>query len=624
MHFVCNFPEERNASFLRSLELLWDEPVKALTGHCLLMTERLYENGFFEDEHGYAIIQGFLRDERLMQDAEVAHHHQSFFDWLRLHPQADLPDWVHGAFSFVYVDIKGERAVLGTDWIGCYPVYYGLNDVGVVVSNSVLALKDTSFCQIDPIGVAQRLSSSGHYNYGRRTILQGVNRLLGGERVVLDLTSKTTKSFCQSGLFKIKDESKNDSVDRFWESIRKEYQLALINYPVVHIGQSGGLDSRLVLAAMPEGKKLVCHTHGEKEYYESIIAEKLARLKGARWNNYPIGDNFVMHRDKIDAFNGMTEALEHGQWISVMEQNKRVNEPFVLGDLCEAYTGRYIKHFRSRKDQVRSFLQVYLLGKPLAFVPASEYGFAEWSNHLREAVRKEQAAVDVSKFGLTQEGLYQETLRDLEVDFHFVKVQNIPFVELYDEFWGWHHSRAKQMLFANARFFAVSPTMSRHVLQAASEIKPEYRLNYQLAHRFFNRIPALKPLARIPTTQIPYIPFSAPNFIKLLWWGMRSYLDRLLMKRIMKRKNPTLRYRVVPGINLVQLFQFPQVHDRIMSWFPNDQLGLRDAVLTYFVRRQKLERRPMEPFDQITTAALESEIDYLFDGNKAFDNKLNI
>lgn len=618
MHFICDYSETPSNVSQSMLELLWDEPVMELASRHLIVTHRLHENGFFEDEYGYAIIQGFLRDERLMQDAVVAHHHQSFFDWLRLHPQADLPDWVHGAFSFVYVDKVNQRLVMGTDWIGCYPVYYGVQSDGVVVSNSLLAFRDTPFCQLDPVGVAQRLASPGHYNYGRRTILQSVKRLLGGERVVLDMRSKSIQSQFQSGLFRLRDESKQDAVDRFWEIIRKEYHLALINHPLVHIGQSGGLDSRLVLAAMPDNKKLICHTHGEAGFYESLIAKELAQLKGARWNCYPVGDNFIMTREKIDAFNGMTEALEHGQWISVMENNLRVTEPFVLGDLCEAYTGRYIKHFRSRKDQVKSFLKVYLMRRPLNFTQASREGFEAWSNHVTCSVEKDQSVLDVAKFGLTHEHLLQATKLDLAVDFDCVRNHDIPYDELYDEFWGWHHSRAKQMLFANARFFAVSPTMSRHVLQAASEIKPQYRLNYQLAHVFFNRIPDLKSLARIPTTQIPYIPFTAPNFIKLLWWGMRSYIDRLLLERIMKRKDPTLRYRVVPGINLVQLFQFPQMEERVGAWFRNNQLGCRDAMLSYFMRRQRLERRPMEPFDQITAAALESEIDYLTGGKKAF------
>lgn len=618
MHFACVFTKNPNSSLLGELEQLWDEPVEGLYGQQLLITERLLENGFFEDEFGYAVIQGFLRDGRLLHEEVVENHHRSFFNWLKEHPSDDLPDWVHGAFSFVYFDKQKEQLVLGTDWIGCYPVYYGMDGEDVMVANGILAFRNSSLCQIDPVGVAQRLSSSGHYNFGRRTILKPVKRLLGGERVVLDLASKTTQSYFQSGLFQIKEESKKNSVDRFWDIIRNEYQLALINQTVVHIGQSGGLDSRLVLAAMPDEKKLVCHTHGEEDFYESIIAKKLATSKGAHWHCYPVGDNFFMTRNKIDAFNGMTEALEHGQWISVMENNQRVNEPFVLGDLCEAYTGRYIKRFRSRKDQVKSFLQVYLLRRSLAFTPATVQTFEDWCNHQVEHVKKEQLVFDVSRFGLSHEALLKETIIDLEVDFQCVGSHNIPFTELYDEFWGWHHSRAKQMLFANARFFAVSPTMSRHVLQAASEIKPEYRLNYQLAHLFFNQVKELKSLSHIPTTQIPYIPFSTPNVIKLLWWGMRSYLDRLLMNRIMKRKDPTLRYRVVPGINLVQLFQFPLMQQRVLSWFPNDQLGVRDSVLSYFIRRQRLERRPMEPFDQITAAALESEIDYLTRGKKAF------
>src|SRR5690606_29846223 len=115
--------------------------------------------------------------------------------------------------------------------------------------------------------------------------------------------------------------------------------------------------------------------------------------------------------------------------------------------------------------------------------------------------------------------------------------------------------------------------MGMNVLKTASNIHPNQRLDLKFINQLFSAIPELNRLANIPTSQAPLVPANSPNFIKFLLWGVRSIGDNFFIRRIMRNKDPEMRYRLFRSINWVKVYQNPLMESLMDQYFDIDHLG---------------------------------------------------
>ncbi|UJH92500.1 hypothetical protein LZ575_08440 [Antarcticibacterium sp. 1MA-6-2] len=127
-------------------------------------------------------------------------------------------------------------------------------------------------------------------------------------------------------------------VGKYWEAYKKEVQYCVNYSEKVNIALSGGIDSRIVLGAIPAEKELNCYTYGESGNYETKIAAKLCSLKKGSFHvcsnpELYFPDPKTFRRKVVE-----TEGVELCSWLEITESvDSKREEPLLLGELCEAF-----------------------------------------------------------------------------------------------------------------------------------------------------------------------------------------------------------------------------------------------------------------------------------------------
>ena len=81
------------------------------------------------------------------------------------------------------------------------------------------------------------------------------------------------------------------------------------------------------------------------------------------------------------------------------------------------------------------------------------------------------------------------------------------------------------------------------------------------------RLPEFDLLGRIPSAQIPFMSARAPAPVRELTWGLRSGLDQLLIRRLMKTKDPDKRQRVLRSLDFIKEYRRSDVLPTVREWF---------------------------------------------------------
>src|SRR5690606_37065416 len=210
-----------------------------------------------------------------------------------------------------------------------------------------------------------------------------------------------------------------------------------------------------------------------------------------------------------------------------------------------------------------------LFKKDYHFEASSKEKFELWKEKKIKDYNIYYFESNLSRFNLrsNKETLTEALVADLNEIFKRIEAHNLPYTELYDELFSWYtYTRmrlSKQLLTANRRFDAYSPAMSLKMLRLTSSLHPNLRLNYRFIRKLFTGNKELQKYYRIPTNQSPFISQSAPDVIKFAVWGIRSILDQYLIRRLMRAKDPEMRYRFLPSINWVKVYQLPQMEKNL-------------------------------------------------------------
>ncbi len=572
-----------------------------------------------ENDSHFNITDGYLRDLNL-KNRKVEEHEFSALKSLVNH--WPLPENITGSFSSLVIEKKTGELILCNDLIGLYPVYYLRNKEGFYVSNSIILMALISLCEFDEVGILQRSIGQDFSNIGARTILKGCKRLLPGEYLKMDKFGEILETKYDNSLFQniSSPDQKHQLHKKYWEAFKKEVAFCLIDQEEIKVALSGGIDSRVVLGAIPSEKKINCLTFGAKENYETKIASRLAKLKKADFENFYQPDLYFPPYDILKKYTIQTEAVQICSWLEILENvEAQPDVPLLLGELCEALPGRNILKYSSRNFRQENFIKYYLLKKDYQFEKATSENFEAWKEKTlgRYLIFYGELRLNRMNFKISSKNLKQAVKVDLEDLFSRIEAHKLPYAELYDELFSWYtYTRmrlAKQLQVSGSRYCAYSPAMSMQVLRNTSNIHPNLRLNYRFAKKLFRESKELKKFNKIPTSQAPLVPQYFPDFIKFPVWGIRSKIDSYLIKRMMKSKNTKNSYRLFKSIDWAGAYQLPNMEKNLKNYFGNNHLGEEffQSILNQCVQRKKLNQWPFANIDIMNAAGLNMEIDLI-------------
>ena len=567
----------------------------------LLVATEDYEQAFCRTENFIGAVSGYVNnvnEQNLAGDDETNHPRQNerFLAEISENSWALEDNWTGNFAAAAFSPAKGE-ITLGNDIIGHLPLYYSQLDEGFAGGTSLIVLSRALECETDAIGVLQRITVP-FCNYGRRTLLKNVSRLLPGERLRWTPRGAIVKREYDNSLCgELIDSDVGVAARRVWNCLQDEITTVTGDGKPFAVAMSGGWDSRLVLGGVRESGPLVtCLTYGGEDHYETRIARRCAEAIGASHECFPIDDRYFPARRQIETLIKETESGNYFEWFGIIEKARSNGEkvPLLLGDLCESIDGRYMTEFSTRKARINSFLSG-LAGGTESFPPADAAAFELWRDNKRIEITTALLANlpklsgDLSD-SLSKAQIVREIEADLELSFARVRDNEPQFAAMYDEFFIWFHRirflLGNQITWLGAAFRPVSPALSSRFLRLITSIHPKLRIRKRLMNGII-RLPEFDGLARIPSAQIPFLNSRAPDIIKDIFWGTRFGLDQLLIRRSLRTKNPHKRQRVLRSLDYVKEYRRENSRTNVESWFSGKYIK-RDDYLRIFRERAAL------------------------------------
>jgi len=190
---------------------------------------------------------------------------------------AALPPPAGGCF----VDRNRLRFTAFTDRYGLQQIYYSQNQDGVVIGSSALlvALATGDRIDLDSFGVFGLL---GHH-LGEECGLQNTRRLPAGSVIHLHQGHFQIESYVSSPKNSaLSSQNQQVLAEEGTETLRKGVSACLSAFPEIDLELSGGLDSRLLLAAIPPTRRrgLRAITLGEPGGHDWVTAKFIADHEG--------------------------------------------------------------------------------------------------------------------------------------------------------------------------------------------------------------------------------------------------------------------------------------------------------------------------------------------------------
>ena len=562
------------------------------------------------------INQGYLRD---CSSTDLKSDYQGVIKYIA--DSWPVNDSSTGSFSSIVCNPDKSEVVLCNDPIGVYPLYYLKNQDGFYISNSIILIGNFANIEFDEAGIIQRTTLPDYSELGSRTILRNCKRILPGEWIRFNFEGKKLESKYDNTLFNLELHNDPDKVaDNYWSIFKEELDYLLKEESDITVALSGGMDSRILIGGIPENKNLSCISYGSDDSYEIGIAQKLANLKKASFKSF---SNIQLNFPKLsilEKYVRKTEAVYLCSWLEILENIKvESNNVLLLGDLSTALTGRSIKRFSSKEYQKKNFLKHSLLSKDYELEENNKENFLRWKDETLNYYLGfyTSKTIKARELEISREELVNNIRYDLNQLFERIDSHKLKFIEQVEELFTWYtHTRipmGKQILINNNNFKSYCPGLSLRVLRYSSSIHPNQRLNNRFIDRLNKRIPILRSLGKIPTSQIPLVPQNTNNIIRFPIWALRSSIDSILIKRIVKAKDSSRRYRLFSSNNWVKIYQNPELEINLKEYFKSGHLGYEfmEQIKRKGLERRDLKKWPFANMDIINAAALNIEIDHI-------------
>jgi Asparagine synthase/Glutamine amidotransferase domain len=206
---------------------------------------------------------------------------------------------VAGAFNLVVIDLDARTFVVANDRLGPIPLYVAETRGGAVVSTLPRLPVTTGLVSREPdLTACAELIYLGN-TIGDRYYLKGLRRLPRASILKWEEGSGRLEAR-QTSLAHLPDVAATApaDLDAIAETVRASCRRMADVSGRTALFLSGGMDSRLILAAWPAGRDLPCYSYGPAEFADVAIARQLAATRGAPFTRVPLDGNQVA--DDID------------------------------------------------------------------------------------------------------------------------------------------------------------------------------------------------------------------------------------------------------------------------------------------------------------------------------------
>lgn len=614
----------------------WDN-VKETTSDSfwLFIASADFPRSFSESSTAMGAVSGYTRCDLLKkgglsQERLDDSHNRQFISELICDDKWPLAEHWTGSFGAVAYSKARHDASICSDPVGYIPVYYSSGDGGVFGGTDLIVLGRAISCDVDVIGVLERIAPP-YCNYGRRTLLKQIQRLLPGERIRFSRNGLHSISTFDNELCNGLIDSDIDEVARtVWDCLKRETDLALEPGERVCVALSGGWDSRLALATVSDrAGSLDCYTFGNGSLHEVRTARRCANAIGANHEFFPIENTYFPSRNSLESLILRTETANQLQWctmIDAIEIGDHLDTVILLGDLCESIAALNMKEFSTRDARIRSFTRG-LIGQADHIATATDETFAHWKDRTRERVissilRNTDKLSPELEAARKKELVAEEIAADLDLCFSRVRDNDPAFAPMFEELFYWFHRArfliAGQALFLSSRFRPLCPAVSMRFMRLISRLHPKLRIRRKLMNAIA-RLPEFDVLAGIPSAQIPWVSGRAPAFLRELIWGMRSGTDQVLIRRALKKKNPAMRQRVLPTLDYMREYQRENAVPNVQQWFSGKWLD-GDQYVDLVKRRANLDAWPLMNLDIAAPANVSITLDLCQSAQRLVDN----
>lgn len=564
---------------------------------------------YSETDEVLGVVSGYIKRDGLesaISPASEDAHRKSFLTNIVDDQSWPLSnDWT-GNFAAVAFSKTTNQLVICNDLIGHYPVYYSRRGDGLIGGSSLIVLGQALGCEVDVVGVLQRISLP-YCNYGRRTLLKDVLRPLPGEWLKLSISgAKDVSRFDNTLCNGVLEDDVATTARKVWDALKLEINLATSPATRFGVAMSGGWDSRLVLGAVSDrGNEIACYTYGSDDHYESLIAKRCAETIGASHQCFPIDDKYFpahgIFRDLVRA----TESANFMEWYSIIDSLKNGGKEhgprplMILGDLCESIDGRYMMQLSSRKARKRSFINSLLMRRD-RIAESTPEAFERWKDSKRKLI-VELVCRSIGRLApslaerYTPGDVAREVEADLELSFSRIEGNMPAFAPVFDELFVWFHRirflLANQIPFLCCAFNPLSPALSFRFLRLISTVHPRLRMRKRLMNAIA-RLPEFDKLSRIPSAQIPWLTARAPALLRDAVWGGRSAMDQLLIGNVLRSKDVTRRQRVLRSLDFIREYRRENVVPNVQEWF-SERWIKSDEYIQTIRNRANLAAWPM-------------------------------
>lgn len=273
----------------------------------MIIINDFYDKGFKWIRKDNAVVRGYayLKDNSFYSHEALL---QYFINNSRA-PEAlaEQLKCVSGSFSFVYE--SDSFSILAVDIVRTFPIFYGIVDGELIISNSSEDIAKYFNYKIDPYSF-EEFQHTG-YVVGKRTIFSNVYQVEAGSIVFWDKnTINISKYFTYGTNFYSIDNF--DLLSNKLLSILDDVGNKLVvglNGATVAIPLSGGYDSRLVACLLKRSnyQNVICFSYGRKDSWEAVISKEVADKLEYKWI-------FIEYNDAL-----IKEATESSEWTEYLK-----------------------------------------------------------------------------------------------------------------------------------------------------------------------------------------------------------------------------------------------------------------------------------------------------------------
>jgi len=499
-----------------------------------------------------------------------------------------------------------DRDYIFNDAVGVYHLYYYLGKDTVIVSFNLFPIYRLLELPINKASIVLH-SINPFIEYGKMTVLEGVNRLMPGEMLILENDHLKEKKYDTT--IKERDDKPDDNiaeelVDLINREIGKLYWEKEVILPL-----SGGIDSRVILMALLANNiPFKAVNYGIPGTIETDLALKLSKKFGFPLEIVDPTPHLFPPKKVVEDIIKKTDSLFVNMWHGILlKKDGDENKFFLLGDMLDILRAKGIKSMKSRKFRTRYYIKRVLFGYEHPYTPFTEEKIKQFQKEKIDAyIKKARKAFSHFNFiGKEQEKIIEKIKEDFQVLFKHLDKYHFETLESYEElfsiFTGGRINMGRQLNLLMYKYRAEIPLSNIRILRKVLNISPKYRYADELTSKMF-KTESWKWGGKIPTNQNPFFAYNAPFYMMMLGWFLRSKTDYFLTKLSVLTKGKWKKKRLFSTYDFKKSYEFPGADEHFKYYFQNGK-GYDFSFLTVlFEQRKSGEKWPLSPMDMMPYA----------------------